>query len=350
MSSAVTEKSISFPVEQFDSSAVRETVLALKIADTNDKEGKTAVREWRIKCKKTLAEIEKTREKFKKVWLEGGRKVDAEAKRLAAEWEPLEQHCIDEEQRIADELAAIEKAKQDAILADRTARWNASTDNAVTSEYLLSFLTDKEFVDALELSIAAFQKRQLEAEERARALEKLREQQALIEAAKKRQELISARCGLLAKYGEFPDPEVVADMTDEQYQAIHGLAETAFHERKAKAEAEEKAEKERVAKIASENAERIRQQQIKDAADRAAKETEERLKRQAEVAERERQAEIARKEKEAALAPAKDKLNTYSVSIMEVTLPDINQEVNAKMHAARLNFIRSIGRIANELE
>lgn len=225
-----TATDLAFPVKEFDIAAIRPTVMALKINGIEDKEGQKLVHEWRMKCRKMRTGIESTREEFKRVWLEGGRKVDAEAKRLQAELEPLEQHCIAEEEKIEAELERIETAKQDVIYADRLARWRLIEEPTNTKrDYLLSFTTEAEFTEHLQAVAERVrlrkedEARQAEARETLRLeQEELKRKQAEFEAQQAAEraarEKVRNRMNALAIVRCYPDEETVAAMSDEAFE------------------------------------------------------------------------------------------------------------------------------------
>jgi hypothetical protein len=101
--------------------------LPLKIAGVTDAAGFKAVHEARMIVKSKRVEVEKVRKELKADALEYGRKVDAEAKRIASMLEPIESHLTAEEDayqaekdrikneaRLKAEAEAREKAEAEA--------------------------------------------------------------------------------------------------------------------------------------------------------------------------------------------------------------------------------------------
>lgn len=229
-----TATDLAFPVKQFDIAAIKPTVLALRINGIDDKAGQKLVREWRLKCKKMRTGIESTREEFKRVWLEGGRKVDAEAKRLQAELEPLEQHCIAEEEKIEAELERIETAKQDVIYADRLARWRLIEEPTNSRrDYLLSFTGEAEFTGHLEAVAERVRLRKEEEDRQRQEAERLRlereelsRQQAEYEAKqaadRAARDKTRNRMNALAIVKCYPEEDTVAAMSDVAFEVYRG--------------------------------------------------------------------------------------------------------------------------------
>lgn len=280
--------------------------MALVVKDASDKAGYESVKTARIDIKKRRVEVEKTRVALKAESLEYGRRVDGEAKRITALLEPIETHLISQEKIVDDEKARI-KALEDAKEAER-----------------------------LKVRV---------------------------------EELVNLGChfdGQNYVYGELKAPiPMVKVWGDEEYGKIFDVIKAASDADKAqkkKEEAEQKAETERIAKVAAEQeAERQRlaaeakiiqdekdrqeaERQAKnreaelqtarvEAAEKAAKETEERLKREAEAKEVKANAEAefrAKMEEKARIAQEKkdsrrpdkqkltDWLNNFSIPDMEL--------------------------------
>lgn len=353
---AVAEEPIqafSFPVQDFDIDGIRSDVLALRINGIDDMSGQKKVRETRLRLVKMRTAIEAKRKDFKEVWLRGGKAVDEAAKKLQEKLAPLEQHCIAEESAVAKEIARIEQEKADAQFETRLKRWSDAGGEPVDRAYLNQF-TDEAF-DSVILAVEAKVKANRELEEKQRIeAERLAKEKAEFEAhqseVRRKQEATNARMRKFASVRHYPDQNEVERMTDEQFQDHFKVATDLFNEAQEK-EAKERAERNR---IAEENAERIRKEAIQKAADEAAekaiRDTEARLKREAEAKEEARLAEEARVAKEAELRPAKQKLNAFAQAVNQLIQPQISVEVDRKVLTLVNNFVKALGRIADELE
>jgi len=356
MSATVTEEPIqalSFPVQDFDIDGIRSDVLSLRINGIDDTAGQKKVRETRLRLVKMRTAIEAKRKDFKEVWLRGGKAVDEAAKKLQEKLAPLEQHCIAEESAVAKELERIEQEKADAKFEARRLRWNEAGGDRTDRAYLMQF--HDEAFDALILSVEAKTKQRLEFEEKQRIeAERLAKEKAEFEAhqaeVRRKQEVTNTRMRKFAAVRHYPDQNEVERMDEDQFQDHLKVATDVFNEAQEK-EAKELAERTR---IAEENAERIRKEAIQKAADEAAekaiRDTEARLNRDAEEKEQQRLIEEARIAKEAALRPAKEKLNAFAIAVSAISQPQISVDVDRKVLTLVNNFVKAIGRIADELE
>ena len=364
---------MSFPVEEFDVAAMTPTVMSLRINGIDDKDGANAVKAARLKCVKMRCEIESKRKEFKEVWLRGGQAVDAMAKKLQAELAPLEQHCIAEEQAVADELKRIETERQEAIYQERTARlFSADPDAPHVPRLRMLGMSDEQFASYVnEVTESAARKAESErvAKDQAEAnrieAERLKKEREEFERqqneAEAKRQVLSNRLRTLMGFGAFPEADYIAGLSDEQYELVLTTARTDYEDKQNREAAERQkiAEQQRAIdaenkRIADENAARIRQEVIdkaaKEAAENAARETEARLKREAEVAEQNRLAEIARQEREAALRPAKEKLNAFAIAVSQLSQPQISVEVDRKVLTLVNALVKGLGRIAEEME
>lgn len=356
MSATVTEEPIqalSFPVQDFDIDGIRSDVLSLRINGIDDTAGQKKVRETRLRLVKMRTAIEAKRKDFKEVWLRGGKAVDEAAKKLQEKLAPLEQHCIAEESAVAKELERIEQEKADAKFEARRLRWNEAGGDRTDRAYLMQF--HDEAFDALILSVEAKTKQRLEFEEKQRIeAERLAKEKAEFEAhqaeVRRKREVTNTRMRKFAAVRHYPDQNEVERMDEDQFQDHLKVATDVFNEAQEK-EAKELAERTR---IAEENAERIRKEAIQKAADEAAekaiRDTEARLNREAEEKEQQRLIEEARIAKEAALRPAKEKLNAFAIAVSAISQPQISVDVDRKVLTLVNNFVKAIGRIADELE
>ncbi|MDD5135290.1 MAG: hypothetical protein PHP01_07760 [Phycisphaerae bacterium] len=306
---------------------IADAYLPLKVTGVDDKANYEIVRKARLDVVKHRTAIEKERKKYKEKALKYGRDVDAEAKRLTALLEPVEDHLTEQENIVLHE---IERKKREAEEKE-AARIQARIDNLFSigctfngQNYLLPFApagytvpsplaktcNDEQF----EVICGEFQK--------------------LVDAENKR--IADEKAAKIA------EEERLANIKEEQEAESKRLAaiaeKQAEKERKIK-EAEEKIEKEKQRLIDEENkrvAAAAREQQRiedekkrveelekakKEAAEKAIKEAEEKAKRDAEEqAEKERIAKIAA-EKKAARLPDKEKLLAWIATFNETNNP-----------------------------
>ena len=138
----------------------------LTIAGLDDKEGFRAVKEGRLKLKKTRTAIENRRKELKAGALEYGRKVDAVAKELTDLIEPAEKTLAKIEN---DHVTALERIEQQK-LDDRMEKLAAVRCQHPSS--LVKSMTDKQFEEFLATATttyaAAIEAERIAAEEKAR--------------------------------------------------------------------------------------------------------------------------------------------------------------------------------------
>jgi myosin heavy subunit len=253
--------------------------LPLKIADANDAAGYKAVHEARMVVKSKRVEVEKVRKELKADALEYGRKVDAEAKRITAMLQPIEDHLTAEEEAYFAEKERIKNAAR--LLAEQEARAKA---------------------EAEAVRLKAEQDR-IKAEQEAEAKRLQAE----------REKLASERAAIEAEHTR------LLQMEAERMRVIA-------------------AEQKRLADI---EAERIRAEQMErakvEAAEKARKETEERIARNAAEAKAKAEREEAARVRAEALRPDREKLLGVAAAIRAVVIPSVSadlQEIARKIKAA----------------
>lgn len=167
-------------------SEISQEALALKTNGPEDKEASTEVRSMRIKIKKILSQVEKTRVEQKADALKFGQIVDGEAKRIKGGFKPAYAHLQAEEKKVADE---IERRKQEALVA-RCESLDVITGCAY-SPLLVSAMDEEEFESFLTAQVELGQERERLAEEEAARVaaerDKRKAQEAEREAAQARE-------------------------------------------------------------------------------------------------------------------------------------------------------------------
>jgi chromosome segregation ATPase len=220
--------------------------------------------------KSKRVEVEKVRKELKADALEYGRKVDAEAKRITAMLQPIEDHLTAEEEAYLAEKERIKNAAR--LLAEQEARAKAEAEAA-------RLKAEQDRIKAEQEAEA----RRLQAER-----EKLAAERAAIEAERK----------------------AAQDKIDADRRAI---------------EAEQK-------RLADIEAERIRAEQMErakaEAAEKARKETEERIARNAAEAKARRECEEAAKARVEALRPDREKLLAVAAAIRAIEVPTVSGEAH----------------------
>jgi septal ring factor EnvC (AmiA/AmiB activator) len=144
---------------------LREQYLPLVIAGLDDKKGYQLVREARLTIKGKRVEVEKTRKELKEESLAYGRAVDAEAKRISAALEPIEDHLTKQEKAIDDEKERIRAEKERERERQRAALLQARVDQltplgAPIDLIALAVMNDQEFDTALLAATVAHEREQ----------------------------------------------------------------------------------------------------------------------------------------------------------------------------------------------
>lgn len=373
---ASTVNAIAYPVQEFEISEMAERMLSLKINGPADKEGAVAVQKALTECVTTRTAIDKKRKELKAESLEYGRKVDAVAKSLVDLITPIEEHLKGQKLAVVREQERLAKIIADAVYADRRKRMDAESiefperyirdfSNEEFDAWLFEKIAEKREKEekarlaAEQAEANRIERERLEAEHA--ELKRQREiQQAEIDRMRKMEEdrlaeiqrkqaVLHDRIAKLKAVGADVGSAVVEQMDDAKFEAVLSIAAKAYEEQQI-AEAEAKAIADR---IALEEAEERRKAEIKRAADaaaeRAARETEDRLRREAEAREKARLAEIERLRKEAELKPAKDKIAAYCSAVKQLPIPELSEEIDKKIRALLNTFVKAVGRISDEL-
>ena len=244
--------------------------LPLKIADANDVAGYKAVHEARMLVKSKRVEVEKVRKELKADALEYGRKVDAEAKRITAMLQPIEDHLTAEEEAYLAEKERIKNAAR--LLAEQEARAKAEAE-------AVRLKAEQDRIKAEQEAEA----RRLQAER-----EKLAAERAAIDVEHRR----------------------LLQMEAERMRAIA-------------------TEQKRLADI---EAERVRAEQMErakaEAAEKARKETEERIAREAAEAKAKTEREEAARVRAEALRPDREKLLEVATAIRSIEVPVVSSDAH----------------------
>lgn len=265
-----------------------EQYMPLTINGIDDADGFAIVHKARMDIKGRRVAVERVRKELKADALEYGRKVDAEAKRLTALLEPIEEHLAAEENAVTAEkerlrnearlkAEAEERAKREAEEARLRAEREAEAER---------LRVEREKLEA-ERRAMEEERRRMESEAQARAEE---------EAAKQR-------------------------------------------EAQEKIEAERRAIEAEKARLAEAEAARLREIEMKkresEAAERARIETEHRLAQEAAAAKARAEAEELARKRAEALRPDREKLLSVAAAINKIEVPDVSDAAIGASEAVR---------------
>lgn len=289
----------------------------LKIVGIEDKAGYEKCHKAQMELRKVRVSIETTRKELKAGAIEYGKKVDAEAARLTAIVEPVENELAREKEKVDEEK---ERRRQAAVESMR-ARVRQRMDEFRTINILPPFgyedMTDDDYGVALASARLEAAKREQAAAEEKRRQDEIAEQQR-----REREELGRLRA----------EQEAERQRIEAERQKLDN----------------ERAEQERA---------KEREVFAKQAAERAAKETEERIAREtAQAAQREalRQAELkaeserieAERIKAEAEKPLREKILQVAAMVEQVPVY-LTGDVEAKVKKAIATAVTAIRKLAN---
>ena len=355
MTTALTErpaasKAIVLSVTDETIASMASRMMALKVNGIADKKGYELVDTARKECVKARTGIDKVHKELKAESLKYCQELDAEKRRLTGKVEAIENHLKSELEAVEREQARIQKEKDDAIYTERVAKL-ASHDCTII-EHALRTMTQSQFDEAFTKAVADAVARK-EAERKAAAEEAERQRIAAEQAEANRKESLR----LAAERAEFERQRAEQEAERKRLQEIEDQRLTkeraeleVQRQEQARQAAELKAEQDRLARAESERLRAAEQERIAaEAAERARMETEARLKREAEVAERERIAKETADKRVLELRPAKQKLNLFAHSLIELEIPNISDLVNSQVQAVLNQAAESIRRIGANL-
>ena len=298
--------------------------MPLRIKGVDDKAGLASVHDARMTVKGKRVEVEKTRKELKADAIVWGKKVDAEAKRITAMLQPIEEHLRQEEDKVKAEKARIraeaERKEEERLQFRVNLLQQLGRQITVVN---IRAMSDEEFQIAYDQAKAEHEAEQArlareEEDRREREEAERQEREAREEEDRKAREAEEAR---LAE--QRAEQERVAEEQARKETALHEEREAAVAEQ-AEREAAIKAEEDRIAaeRQAIENDKRIEAAK-KEAAEQARLEEKAKAEREAaEKAEADRKAEeeAARQE---ALKPDKEKLWTYVLALSNLPAPKL---------------------------
>jgi len=300
-------------------------------------------------CRTLRSQVEKCRKDLKEDSLAYGRRVDAEAKRLTAMLEQIEEPLKAEKQRIDEEKERVKKAAEEAKRLKLESRLNElDAINARVNPLIVAEWSEDEFQKQFEVAKGIFEAAQREAQAEAERL--AREEADRQETMRIERERLAAERAELDRLRA--EQEAAAKAERERIEAEQAAERKRLDEERAKIEKAQRIERERI------EAEKAAIQAEKDrlAREQFERDEVERLKREAEEqAERDRLAQIEAEknsryelrpqswvevECEAVSVATEPVTQSASISTRDATISDLNFARNGG--AARARFRNGI--------
>lgn len=305
-------------------SQLEKEYMNLSVINPQDEDGFNKVHQAKMVCVKYRTEIEKTRKKLKQFYLETGRLIDAEAKRITQLLAPIESHLQEQENIVLDEQKRIEEEKKQAeqlrkdnrikeligiglSLNPLTSIWGI--EEITVHDTTLQIMTDNEFedlTDRAKLKAETLRLKKIEEERIAK------EEQDRLEKQRQEQETERLR---LQKIQE-EQAEQARKIKEEQDRLENEKLELKHRQEleeakvqaaiDAKKKAEEQAERDRIAKLEKERADAI---------------------------------EVERQEK---LKPDKEKLMNLYNEIKTMKMPEVKSDEAKKVIAGVKNLLEKV--------
>jgi hypothetical protein len=340
---------IPYPIADNAIAEMRTEYMPLVVTDLKDAKQLAVVRAARLAVASHRIAVEKKRKELKEDSLEWGRKVDTEAKRLTALLNPIEQHLIAQESKVAEEKARIEREAAEALRVKIQARVEAllAAGHPVSYE-AAGAMSDAVYQEGLATATEAQRvKREQEAE-------RLRLQAEEIAKQKAEAERLAAERAELDRQRQAQKAE--ADRLAAEQKKIDDAK--AIQEREAR-ESERAAEIEAEKKRRAADLEKVRL----EAAEQSRIATEQRLKREAQEAKELQAMSVARAKSKAeaaekkrlrleALRPDKEKLLAFAEALDNMPRPvllEASEETSGDVAVIMENAATSIRELANNL-
>lgn len=148
-----------------------EKVFPIKINGIHDTRGLALAKAAKKQCVEIRGMIESSRVEIKKPYLEMGRKIDAEAKRLQEALEPAESYITGQIETVEKSLKKIEQERLDRLYAKRKQELEAI--NLHLPEASVRAMSDEDFANLVERTLKEFEEQQEESARRAEEQRKL---------------------------------------------------------------------------------------------------------------------------------------------------------------------------------
>lgn len=267
---------------------VKETCLAIKITDISQVEEMERAREYRLKLKNLRVASEKEKTRLKEQPLRKCQAIDALARYLKSEIEPLEDYLMEQEK-----FAIHKEEERKAELESKR------------KQELDGYEGDYQYVDLKEMPEENYQNFLKSAQE---TYKLKKEKEAQEEAERKRiaDEQAKAQEAIRAENERL---KAEADKREKEIEAERKKVEEANAKAQAEAEKKLKAEREKTEKLEAEL--------------KAKAEEDARAKREADAKAKAEQEAKEKAEKEAKLAPDKKKLEQLAVQITQLSMPEV---------------------------
>lgn len=267
---------------------VKETCLAIKITDISQVEEMERAREYRLKLKNLRVASEKEKTRLKEQPLRKCQAIDALARYLKSEIEPLEDHLMEQEK-----FAIHKEEERKAELESKR------------KQELDGYEGDYQYVDLKEMPEENYQNFLKSAKE---TYKLKKEKEAQEEAERKRiaEEQAKAQESIRAENERL---KAEADKREKEIEAERKKLEEANAKAQAEAKKKLKAEREKTEKLEAEL--------------KAKAEEDARAKREADAKAKAEQEAKEKAEKEAKLAPDKKKLEQLAVQITQLSMPEV---------------------------
>lgn len=238
-----------------------EKYLGLKINGIGDSKGLAKAKEAKGECVSVRTGIEKVRVELKKPYLEMGKRIDAEAKRLQSLLEPIESYIGMQIETVEKSLKKIEQERQNRVYEQRLKELTAI--NLGLPEASVRAMSDEEFANLIESKLKEYEEHLEESQRRA-------EEQRLLDAERAKQREEADR--LAAERAEMQRKQDAADAELARQREELAAQQREFERQKAAAA---KAEQDRLDAIAREKQQELdriaREKQIAEAKARAEK-------------------------------------------------------------------------------
>jgi hypothetical protein len=158
----------------------KEKALAIVVKDPTDKKAADTAHDLRMVLRSKRIEVEKTRKLLKEDALRYGQAVDAEARRITGQIEPLEDHLQTQEDIVRKHAERMERERQEKLAQEKAEREAREQAEREAEELRLRQEREK-----LEAEKAAFEAEKRRAEEERLVAEREKRHQEEVEAARK---------------------------------------------------------------------------------------------------------------------------------------------------------------------
>lgn len=327
------ESYIAFSVTEETVRPMADKYMSLRINGIDDAQGIAKVQDARSDARRARTTVEAEREVAKKYYLEGGRKVDAAAKRIQELIAPIEKHLVSELDKVEAENQRIQNERLSKRLAGRMEILEGvgGIPDVVSVQYnadLVRVMTDERFVECV-AEMRTLNDR-LMAEAKAKHEESERQRIEAAKLAEERTELDRLR------KAEQERQRIEQDRLDAERAAQRKIEEAELAEQRRLAAAEQKILDEQRAEQKKE-ADRLQAERKRIADEEASKAR----KIEADRVEAERLAQIEADKKRSELAkPLRERVLAYRDALLAVEVPNLEITMVEANH--QINELRKV--------